>query len=61
MLTETVLHLLKSPQTLLQLGGRFDNFVPVMQEVQALVDIAEFMHYWSRRGCTLELETEYQI
>ncbi len=31
----------------------------VMQEVQALVDIADFMHYWSRKGCTLELETEY--
>ena len=33
--------------------------IVVVQEVQALVDIAEFMHYWSRRGCTLELETEY--
>ena len=30
-----------------------------MQEIQALVEVAEFMHYWSRKGCTLELETEY--
>lgn len=31
-----------------------------MQEVQALVEVAEFMHYWSRKGCSLELETEYE-
>ena len=30
------------------------------QEIQALVEVAEFMHYWSRKGCTLELETEYE-
>ena len=35
------------------------SMLMVMQEVQALVDIADFMHYWSRKGCTLELETEY--
>ncbi|CAK0740097.1 hypothetical protein CVIRNUC_001224 [Coccomyxa viridis] len=32
----------------------------VLQEIQALVEVAEFMHYWSRKGCTLELETEYE-
>ena len=32
----------------------------VLQEIQALVEAAEFMHYWSRKGCTLELETEYE-
>ena len=31
-----------------------------LQEIQALVEVAEFMHYWSRKGCTLELETEYE-
>ncbi|EIE27449.1 hypothetical protein COCSUDRAFT_39116 [Coccomyxa subellipsoidea C-169] len=42
-------------------GTLNDEQKEILQEVQALVDIAEFMHYWSRRGCTLELETEYQI
>ncbi|CAL8463376.1 g2910 [Coccomyxa elongata] len=36
-----------------------DEQKEVFQEVQGLVDIADFMHYWSRKGCTLELETEY--
>ena len=29
------------------------------QELQAIVEVAEFMHYWSRQGCGLEMETEY--
>ncbi|KAK9917818.1 hypothetical protein WJX75_008595 [Coccomyxa subellipsoidea] len=40
-------------------GTLNDEQKEILQEVQALVDIAEFMHYWSRRGCTLELESEY--
>ena len=37
-----------------------DNLECTLQEVQALAEIAEFMHYWSRKGCVLELETDYE-
>ena len=30
------------------------------QELLAIVEIAEFMHFWARQGCNLEIETDYE-
>jgi hypothetical protein len=32
-----------------------------VQELQALVEAAEFIHFWGRKGCGLEIETDYEL